>query len=226
MDADRRKFLACGSTLLGARVAGTAASVLANSMANAQSAAPITLLVGFPPGSGVDYVARLLADRLQQLLNRTVIVDNKSGAGGRIALEQLKRSPADGSVLGLVPSGPLTIFPSFYRKLSYDVGRDFLYVAKVCDYHVALAASATAPFKTLPEFVAWAKKTPGNYGHPGTGTAPHFAGYLLASDAGIELQAVAYRGGPQLTQAAVSGEINLASNLSGTFRELAKAGKC
>ncbi|RCW63623.1 tripartite-type tricarboxylate transporter receptor subunit TctC [Pseudorhodoferax soli] len=191
----------------------------------AQATRTTTLLVGFPAGSGVDYVARLLADRLQQVLNRTFIVDNRVGASGRIAMEQLKRAPNDGSVLAVVPSGMLSIFPSFYRKLAYDPLKDYTAVAKFCDYHMGLASATTAPYKTLPEFLEWAKRNPANYGHPGMGTAPHFTGYLLAQDAGVKLQDVSYRGGPQLTQATIGGEIALAANLSGTFRELAKGGR-
>ncbi len=192
----------------------------------AQSGRPITLIAGFPPGGGPDLVARAVAEKTRSYLGHPVIVENKVGAGGRIVLETLKNGPTDGSLMNLSTSGTLTIHPHIYKKLPYAPLKDFVPVCKVCNYTLAVVTSADSPFKTLTEYLEWARnKKNGNFGSAGSGNSTEFAGYLLSHASKIPLTPVAYRGGPQLTQAVVGGEVPIGINITSTFTPLAKAGK-
>ncbi len=217
----RRQFLlnASKAGLLGTPAYGAFSAF-------AQSGRPTTLIAGFPPGGGPDLVARAVAEKIHAYLGRPVIVENKVGAGGRIVLEALKNGPTDGSLMNLSTSGTLTIHPHIYQKLPYAPLKDFVPVCKVCTYTLAVVTSADSPFKTLAEYLEWAKtKKNGNFGSAGSGNSTEFAGYLLSHASKIPLTPVAYRGGPQLTQAVVSGEVPIGINITSTFTPLAKAGK-
>ncbi|WP_454674104.1 Bug family tripartite tricarboxylate transporter substrate binding protein [Achromobacter pestifer] len=222
----RRDFLMkAGAGAVAVRFAGVAAALTGSVSANAQSNGPITMVVGFPAGGGPDLVARALAEAGQRELNQTIIVQNKTGAGGRIALDWLGNQASDGSAFGLTPAAMLASFPHVYRKLSYDPN-DFVPVCKICDYHVSVVTRSDSPFSTLKEFVAWAKESKrGTFGVPSRGSGTDFIGTLLSKAEGLALEPILYRGGPQLTQAVLAGEVDLAINLSSNFVELAKAGK-
>ena len=215
MTSSRRTFLL--------RSAGLAAAVAGPTRAQTK---PLTFVVGFPAGGGPDLVARSISTYLQKVLGRTIVVDNRTGAGGRIAMDVLKNGPTDGSMYGVTPSALVTIAPHYYQKLAYDVARDFIPVAKICDFHYSVVTAANSPFKSLREFADWARSTQrASYGHPGNGTGPHFLGWQLGRELSIPLQAVAYRGGPQLTTAVVAGEVPIAVNLSSNFTPLMRSGK-
>lgn len=222
----RRKFLidSAATALKIGTFASVATPILTSHAQN--SGRPITLLVGYPSGGGPDMVARALVDKIRGFIDHSFLVDNKTGAGGRIALEQLKNGPVDGSMFVLTPAGNLTVHPHVYKKLPYDISKDFVPVCKVCKYSLSIVTSVNSPYKTLTEFFAWARKNKDtSFGAPGLGTAIDFTAYLLARTANIQLTPVSYRGGPQLTQAVVTGEIPLAINLSSNFTELARSGK-
>jgi tripartite-type tricarboxylate transporter receptor subunit TctC len=225
---DRRTILSRAAAMAATADATLIASALGLATpARAQGGSPIAILVGFPPGGGPDFVARTLAQRMGSTLERPVIVDNRPGAGGRIALERLKNGHADGTSFVLTPSGMLQIYPFVFKNLTYEPATDFVPVCKVCDYHVAIVTKQEAPFKDIKEFVAWSKANPQKalYGVPGTGNAADFMGSLFAREAKVKLTPVVYKGGPQLTQAILSGEVPVAINLPSNFTELVKAGK-
>lgn len=169
---------------------------------------PLRLLVGFPPGGALDVVARELAEALRPA-GYNVVVDNRAGAGGRIAVEQLLQAPPDGATLVIMPLGIATIYPHVYATLRYDPLKDLAPLATVCSYAFALAVGPGTPARTLAEFIDWAKANPklASYGTPGGGTAMHFMGTMLARAAGIELTHVPYRGGAAAVTDAIGGTV-------------------
>ncbi len=126
-------------------LAGAAALGVAAPLARAQDKPLLKVLVGFPPGGSVDVVARLLADNMKSSLDQNVIVDNKPGAAGRVALGELKRAAPDGNTVALVASGALVILPWLYRNVGYDPARDFTPIARVTTFDFAITVGPAAP---------------------------------------------------------------------------------
>ena len=213
---DRRTFIRTG----------VAAGAVLTTRARAQDRRPIAIVVGFPPGGSPDFVARTLAEKLATRLGRPVIVENRAGAGGQLALAAVHNGPADGTVYALTPPGMLVTYPTLFPKLPYDVSR-LDPVITACSFEFAIAASNGTPVRTLPEMLAWAKANPGkaSYGIPAAGTSPHFIGMLLARTAGVDLQSVAYRGGPPMVADLLGGQIPLAINVASNFVEQHRAGR-
>jgi tripartite-type tricarboxylate transporter receptor subunit TctC len=162
----------------------------------AQTSKPLRVLVGYPPGGAVDVVAREVGEGLRSA-GYAVVVENRTGAAGRLATEQLMAAPADGATLVFMPGGNATIFPHVYAKLKVDPIKDLVPVAAACEFTFGLGVGPGTPAKTLKEFVEWAKANPGkaSYGTPGGGTAMHFMGVMFARAAGFEFTHVPYRGG-------------------------------
>ncbi|WP_043458544.1 Bug family tripartite tricarboxylate transporter substrate binding protein [Azohydromonas australica] len=187
----------------------------------------LTVYVGYPAGGSPDLVARTVAPRLSQALQQKVIIDNRAGAGGGIAMDVLRKAPADGSALVLTPSPPLTINPFVYPRLAYNAFSDFTPVCRVVTFDLALAVPATHPAKTMREFVEWAKKNPNlaSYGVPGLGSTPHFLGYLIAQASGIDYRVIGYRGGPQMSGDLIGGQLPSAIGVLSTFLQDHRTGK-
>jgi tripartite-type tricarboxylate transporter receptor subunit TctC len=203
-----------------------AAATLAAPFAIAQDRT-LRILVGFPPGGSADVIARLMADRMRGSLGQNVIVDNKPGAAGRIALGEVKRAAADGQTLVLTPSGALVIQPWLYQNLGYDPVKDFTPVARVSTFDFAVTAGPGAPAGDLRTVLAWAKANPAkaNYATSGAGTVPHFAGLLISQASGVPLMHVAYRGGAPAAQDLIGGQIPLMVDTASETIEHHKAGK-
>jgi tripartite-type tricarboxylate transporter receptor subunit TctC len=193
----------------------------------AQDKPTMKILVGFPPGGSVDVVARLLAERMKPLLDQNVIVENKPGAAGRIALGEVKRAATDGNTLVLAPSGSLVILPWLYKNLGYDPVRDFTPVARVTTFDFALTVGPGAPAGDLKALLAWLKANPGkaNYATSGAGTVPHFAGQLLAQETGVPLTHVAYKGGAPAAQDLLGGQVPLMVDTASETIEHHRSGK-
>jgi len=206
-------------------VAGAAA--FAAPLALAQDKPPMRILVGFPPGGSSDIVARLVADRMRTALGQNVIVDNKPGAAGRVALGEVKRSAPDGQTLVLAPSGALVVLPWLYKNLGYDPVRDFTPVARVVTFDFAITAGPGAPSGDLKAILAWMKDNPSkaNYATPGAGTVPHFTGVLLSQSAGIAMTHVAYKGGAPAANDLLGGQIPLMIDTPLETIEQHRAGK-
>jgi len=202
---NRRKVLV--HTTAGA----LAASVALPRWASAQSG-PIRIVVGYPPGGGTDRAARLVADRLQQLLKRTVIVENRVGAGGRLAAQQLVNTPPDQTVLLLGNPAVMSVSPLIYKDLKYDVQKDFVPVAAVTDYDFGVAVGAALPVKEVQHMLAWIRANPNkaNAGVPGTGSLPHFFALMLSYMAQVNIEVVGYRGSAPLITDLIGGQIPLA----------------
>lgn len=210
---------------------GAAAVLLLATPAAAQQAAEGTLriIVGYPAGATSDSLARVVAEAMGKRLKQTVIVDNKAGAGGRIANELVKAAPADGNTLLMTPVATMSIFPHSYAgELRYDPLKDFAPVAHLANFQLGLGVSAVVPAKTLAEFVALVKADPGKYGFyasAASGSLPHFFGVMFAREAGIELTHVPYKGTAPAMQALASGEVVAASTVAADIRAVVQAGK-
>ena len=212
--------------LARAALAG-AALALASHSAWAQVDKPVKLMVGFAPGGSADIAARLLADRLKDDLKQTVTVENKPGAGGRIAAEMLKNAPADGSTLMLTPIVVPVLAPLVFAKLPYDPLVDFAPVAHVANFQFALAVNATHPAKNVPELLAWFKANPtsANFGTPGAGSLPHFFGVMIARGAALDLVHVPYNGGGPLMSAVMGNQVSSGIDTLVDQIELHRGGK-
>lgn len=194
-------------------VALAATSVLASlatPAAQAQSDRTIRLVVGFAPGGSSDIAARLIAERMASELKQPVVVENKPGAGGRIAAEQLKNAAPDGTALMLTPIVVPVLAPMVFSKLPYDALTDFAPVAHVANFQFGLSVNAGHPAKTVSELIAWFKTHPAqaNFGSPAPGSLPHFFGVMLARGAGLDLVHVPFNGGGPLMNALVGNQVS------------------
>ena len=171
---------------------------------------PIRLILGFPPGGGDDYVARIIGPKLTERFGQTVIVDNRPGAGGNLGAEIAARANADGYTLFLGVGAPLTSSPSLYPKLGYDLLKDFLYISRVATGGNVLLAHLSVPVKSVSELVTLARSKPKaiRYGSAGVGSTLHLAMELLQSLTGMELLHVPYKGAAPLIIALTSGEVD------------------
>jgi tripartite-type tricarboxylate transporter receptor subunit TctC len=176
----------------------------------AQSARPLRILVGFPPGSGLDLLARLLAEPMAARLGRPVLVDNRAGGGGRIAAEALARSPGDGDVLMAAPIVVPVFFPYLYANLPFDVAADIAPVAMLTGFVFALAVRRDHPARDLPSFIAWARQRgdAATFGSLSAGTPSHFLGVLFNRATGTMLRHIPYRGVAPLATALLAGEVD------------------
>ena len=209
-----------------AALAVLAVSALAMPAALAQDRTT-KILVGFPPGGSADVIARLLAEKLRVSLGQNVLVDNKPGAGGRVALSEVKRAAPDGQTLILSPSGALVIQPWLYSNLGYDPIKDFTAISRVSTFDFAVTAGPGAPQGDIRAVMAWMKANPSkaNYATSGAGTVPHFAGQLLAQATGVPMTHVAYRGGAPAAQDLIGGQVPLMVDTAAETIEHHKAGK-
>lgn len=158
---------------------------------------PIRILVGFPPGGGTDVIARLLQEPLSQRLGRTVIIENKPGAGGQIAAQLLKTSPADGSTLFLTHDHTISILPQVVRHAGFVPGLDFEPMGGFASFVNTFAVSALHPAKTFEEYLAWVRKDAGGrsaVGIPAPASTPEFLVKQLASRYQLDLISAPYKG--------------------------------
>jgi tripartite-type tricarboxylate transporter receptor subunit TctC len=222
MTLPRRHHLARAAR--GAIAIALAASSLC---AAAQTPPPIKVVVGFAPGGSVDGLARLVAESLQSGLGRTAVVENRAGASGRLAVEQVKAAAPDGDVLLVAPQGPMTLFPHVFRNLRYDPARDFVPVTRVASGDFALTIGPLVPAKDMKGFQAWlagagAKAT---YGSPGAGTLPHFVGVAFSRQIGMPMTHVPYRGSALSMNDLAGGTLAAAVSPVTEALELHKAGR-
>jgi len=219
----RRHFLQA----LGSAAALGALSPLS---ALAQALDQVKIMYGFPPGSAGDSVARRVAEKLggTPYSKNPGYVENKPGAGGRIAVESLKAAVADGSVLTLAPVSALAVYPYIYPKLSYKPEEvTQVSIGAIMFHGLAVGPAVPAEVKTLKDFLAWAKANPdkASYGTPGAGSMPHLLGALLGIRAAVDLKHVPYRGTvPSITDL-VGGQIAAAMNPSGDYLQYMKSGR-
>lgn len=185
------------------------------------------IVIGFAAGGSVDALARMTAEQLQATLGRTVIVENRTGAAGRIAIEGVKAAPADGDTLLLAPQGPMTLFPHVFRGLKFDPAKDFVPVSRLASGDYALTIGPLVPAKDLAGFREWLKTAgaKASYGSPGAGTLPHFLGVSIARALGTPMTHVPYRGSALSLSDVAGGQIAAALSPVTEALELHKAGR-
>ena len=223
----RRQFhkAALSLTALGALGA------LRTTDALAQAIDQVKIFYGFPAGSAGDGVARRVGEKLagSAYSKNAAVVENKPGAGGRIALDSLKAAPADGSALALSPWSATSIYPHIYSKLSYDPIKDFVPVSIAAIIHHGLAVGPLVPasVKNVKDYLAWARANPkdASYGSPAAGSTPHFIGALLGINNGVELKHVPYRGSVPGVTDVVGGQLASMVTPSGDFLQYHRAGR-
>ena len=220
-----------------------ASSALAPWAAFAQNTLPVEqvkIVCGFPVGGTADTTSRRVGDKLagSTYSRNAAMVENKTGAGGRIAIEAVKNANPDGSTLLLSAYSMLLIYPHIYRSLSYDSFKDFapVSIASVLSHGLAVGPMVPASVKNVKDFLAWCKANPdrANYGSPAAGSTPHFLGALLSLESGVAMQHVAYRGSVPGVTDVIAGQISamftphgdfLANHRAGKLRILATSGK-
>ena len=214
----RRRFAA---TLL------SAAAVAAAPSAWAANDTPIHILVGFPAGGGSDVIARLLAERLEKELGRTVLVDNRPGAGGQIAAQQLKAARADGTTVFLSHDHSISILPQVVKKPGYAPQQDFTPLGGFATFVNGIAVSPGTPVKTVPEYVEWVKAQGGKsaVGIPAPASTPEFLVQLIAQRWGLDLVAVPYKGSAPMMADMLGNQIAAGVGSVQDFIEYQRAGK-
>jgi tripartite-type tricarboxylate transporter receptor subunit TctC len=203
-----------------------ALAAIAGAPAHAQDK-PLHIIVGFPPGAGVDTVTRLLAEKMRVSLNRTVVVDNKPGAGGIVANMAVKGAAPDGSTILMTPLATMVAYPFSFSKLDYDPFKDYVPVAHVAAFVLAFGIGPDVPAKNLSEYVALAKQG-GNYSNfasAAVGSLPHMFGLMFARTAGLTLTHVPYKGTAAVIPALLAGEVPGAVLPVSDLGALAQSGK-
>lgn len=190
----------------------------------------VRIVTGFPPGGTSDTICRRVAAKMAPGYGKSVVVENRTGAGGQIAIQGVKTMAPDGSTLLQTPMSMLGIYPHIYKKLPYDPMADLTPVSLGCtfDFGFAVGPAVPAAVKSIADFLAWCKANPAqaNFGSPAAGSVPHFIGVLLGRSAGIDLKHVPYRGTQPAILDMVGGQVQAVSGPIGEFTQHVAAGKC
>lgn len=176
--------------------------------AQAYPSKPITFVVPYTPGTGIDIVARTVGPRLSQKLGQPVLVDNRPGASGNIGADYVAKARPDGYTV-MVNVNTFTITPSLYKNVPYDPVKDFATITEAARGNISLVANPGTGVKTLPEFVAKAKAEPGKltYSSPGSGTPQHLAMEVLKQRLGLDIQHIPYKGAAGATTDLLGGQV-------------------
>lgn len=211
-------------TLLRAVLVSVGVISSASAFAQGQT---VRVIYPFAAGGAGDAVLRLLTDKLQQRLNQTFVVENRTGASGRIGVNAVKNAAPDGSTILYTPFAAVTLYPFTFRQLDYDPFTDLRPLSQIVSYDFALAVGPSIPAKTPQELAAWLKANPGKaqFGSPGAGALPHFFGILFGKTIGVEMTHVAYRGTAPGLPDLLSGQIPMMSSTLTDLAELHNAGK-
>jgi len=170
---------------------------------------PIRIVIGFPAGGPLDLHARLLSDRLGQILGQTILIDYKAGAGGAVGAQEVLRASADGYTIMLANTGVMVINPAIYGKLPYATLRDFVPIARTAMQPLALLVNPSVPVQSLPEFLAYLKARPGqlNYGSAGNGGISHLVPEMFKSATGTFMVHIPYRGSAPAFADLMAGQV-------------------
>jgi len=218
---DRRRFLLGSATGIASYTLGLTPTLSQPSHSTAR------ILVGFPPGGPSDVIARLLAEQMKAYAS-TTIVENRPGAGGRVVMDVLKNSAADGSVMVLTPAVAVALYPHVYKSLSYNPQQDFAPVTTTSTTAMLIAIGPLVPstVKTLADFIAWCRSNPNqsSYGSPGAGSPLHFLGVMLSRAANFEYLHVPFQGTAPSIQSLLGGQIASCISPIGSFVPHVRAG--
>ena len=187
---------------------------------------PIKVLVGYAPGGGSDIIARLMAQSLQAKLGQPVVVENRPGAGGNLAIDLVAKSRPDGYTL-LVTPNTFTMAPALFSKLSFDVVKDFAGVGIIATSPMVVIVSSQVPFSTVAELIQYAKAHPGklSYSTPGMGTPQHLGTELFKAMTATDIVHIPYKGGAPAVAAVVSNEVPLSFAAINSAKPFIEAGR-
>lgn len=221
----RRDYLMAGAGLAAIGAAGLAMPSAAR--AQAWDGTPIRLVVGYPPGGASDTSARILAEALQAKLKTQVLVENKTGAGGRISAQQVKAAPPNPVQLLVGNPAIMVVAPMVFKDVGYDPERDFEPVSQLNTYEFAVSVSTAVPVRELSHLLAWLRANPekANYGVPATGSLPHFFALMMAERTGVKGTVVGYRGSAPLITDLIGGQIPVSIDTFETVLPHHQAGK-
>lgn len=217
--ARRRWLCAFASALLG---------VTATRETTAQlSARSLRIILAAPPGSSIDVLGRVVADKLRERLGHTVVVENRPAAGGTVGTNEIAKAASDGATIGLSFTGPLATAPYLYAKLPYDPAKDLAPIVLVGTAPNVLAVASTLPVGSFKEFIAYARQRPGqlNYASLGNGSASHLSMELLKTDAGIFMVHIPFNGAPPAVQATAAGDVHAVMSNPTTLLPIAQTGR-
>jgi tripartite-type tricarboxylate transporter receptor subunit TctC len=211
-------------SMLLATAAMATAAVPTSSIAKAKT--PLKIIVGFPAGGSTDTLARLLAEGLRDD-HAPVTVENIPGAGGRVALNHVKRAAPDGQTVILQTSAPMVLFPHMHKNLDYDPVNDFTPVSLLTHFQMGLVAGPGSEARTVADLIAAAKKAPGKltYGTPGQGTLSHFTGVLFEQQTGVQLNHMPFQGSSQAQAALLARKMDFKFDLVSDNAKLHRTGK-
>ena len=222
MTIDRRRLIQASAALLLPGAAG-----LARAQAPFET---VRIVTGFPPGGTSDTISRRVAAKMAPGYGRSVVVENRTGAGGQIAVQAVRTMPADGTAILQTPMSMLGVYPHIYRKLPYDPVADLTpaTLGATFDFGFAVGPAVPDSVRDLPGFLAWCKANPdkANFGSPAAGSVPHFIGVLLGRSAGVDLKHVPYRGTQPAILEMIGGQLQSVSGPIGEFTQHVAAGKC
>ncbi len=211
------------------RVLAGVAGALIYTHAHAQlyPAKQIRIIVGFVPGGGSDFIARLVSAKLSDVFGRPVLVENRPGASGAIATEWVAKAPADGYALLLGSAGPFSILPALSSKMPYEALKDFDPVTLVVIMPFVTTVHPSLPVKNIKELITLARARPGqlNFGSPGHGSTTHLSGEMLKMMAKIDLVHVPYKGVSAAMADAIAGQIQMLSGDLTTLLPQVKSGR-
>jgi tripartite-type tricarboxylate transporter receptor subunit TctC len=216
-----RSLMGCVAALVGAALAPLPAAA----QAALPFEGPIRIICPFPAGGSSDAMARLIADKMQATFGRSVIVENKTGAGGRIGAEYMKTVPADGSQIILATVSIMVLNP-VQEKVGYDPIKDFAPIAHAGDFQLPLATGPMTGAKDLATLIAWLKANPdkANYGVPAAGSLPHLYGIALSKATNVPMVMAPFRGGAPIATAVIGGQIAAGIAATADFSEQHRAG--
>jgi tripartite-type tricarboxylate transporter receptor subunit TctC len=191
----------------------------------------IKIITGFPPGGTSDAICRRVSEKIApSSYTKAAYVENKTGAGGQIAIQFVRNAPADGTTVLQTPMSMLGIYPHIYKKLPYDPVADLTPVSlgAVFDFGFAVGPMVPETVKNIPDFLNWCKANPmlANFGSPAAGSTPHFIGALLGKYANIDLKHIAFRGTQPAILDMIGGQLAAVSGPIGEFTQHVAAGKC
>ena len=221
-DARRRQLLqaAAGSLTLGAAPLAALAQAMPDNL---------KIICGFAPGGTSDTISRRTGDKLAGAYAKTAVVENRAGAGGRIAIDAVKSSAPDGTTLLLTPGSMLFIYPHIYKALSYNPFTDLAPVSTAANIVHGLAVGPMVPegVKTVSEFIAWCKANPksANYGSPAAGSTPHFIGTMVEKAAGLQMNHIGFKGTQLAIVDLMGGQVPAVIGPDGEFLPHIKTGR-
>lgn len=208
MDQDHGRPATCRRALLAFSASALATPALAQP---AWPTGPVRYIAIFPPGASTDQLSRIWCNRMTEITGQSFVVENRSGSGGNIGTEVIARAAPDGTTIGLGSVSSLSIAPTLYRRLAFDVMRDFTYVCGLWQLPNLLVVRPDLPAQTVPELVELCRADPGRYsfGSSGAGTTLHIAGEMFKQLAGVNILHVPYRGGAPAYADLLGGRLDM-----------------